>query len=134
MHECVEDATKSFKDNIVPALGHQYKEVTTPATCGASGSVDNVCERCNDKQHVSDIPATGEHQWDEGVVTKEPTATETGIKTFKCKVCQATKTEDIAKVHNHDYTRLGEIVEGHIARLKASVGCTAAMRDATKEC
>ena len=112
MHECVEDATKSFKDNIVPALGHQYKEVTTPATCGASGSVDNVCERCNDKQHVSDIPATGEHQWDEGVVTKEPTATETGIKTFKCKVCQATKTEDIAKVHNHDYTRLGEIVEG----------------------
>ena len=112
MHECVEDATKSFKDNIVPALGHQYKEVTTPATCGASGSVDNVCERCNDKQHVSDLPATGEHQWDEGVVKKEPTATETGIKTFTCKACQATKTEDIAKVHNHDYTRLGEIVEG----------------------
>ena len=112
MHECVEDATKSFKDNIVPALGHQYKEVTTPATCGASGSVDNVCERCNDKQHVSDLPATGEHQWDEGVVTKEPTATETGIKTFTCKACQAIKTEDIAKVHNHDYTRLGEIVEG----------------------
>ena len=112
MHECVEDATKSFKDNIVPALGHQYKEVTTPATCGASGSVDNVCERCNDKQHVSDLPATGEHQWDEGVVTKEPTATETGIKTFTCKVCQAAKTEDIPKVHTHDYTRLGEIIEG----------------------
>ena len=118
MHECVEDATKSFKDNIVPALGHQYKEVTTPATCGASGSVDNVCERCNDKQHVSDIPATGEHQWDEGVVTKEPTATETGIKTFTCKVCQATKTEDIAKVHTHDYTRLGEIVEGPYCKTK----------------
>ena len=112
MHECVEDATKSFKDNIVPALGHQYKEVTTPATCGASGSVDNVCERCNDKQHVSDLPATDEHQWDEGVVTKEPTATETGIKTFTCKVCQAAKTEDIPKVHTHDYTRLGEIIEG----------------------
>lgn len=71
----------------------------------------NVCERCNDKQHVKDLPATGEHQWDEGVVTKEPTATETGIKTFTCKVCQATKTEDIPKVHNHDYTRLGEIVK-----------------------
>ena len=112
MHECVEDATKSFKDNIVPALGHEYKEVTTPATCKDAGSVDNVCERCNDKQHVSDLPATGEHQWDEGVVKKEPTATETGIKTFTCKACQATKTEDIAKVHNHDYTRLGEIVEG----------------------
>jgi DNA gyrase/topoisomerase IV subunit A len=61
---------------------------------------------------VSDLPATGKHQWNEGVVTKEPTATESGIKTFTCKVCQATKTEDIPKVHTHDYTRLGEIIEG----------------------
>lgn len=111
LHTCNENPAKTYQDTPVAALGHQYKEVTTPATCGASGSVDNVCERCNDKQHVSDIPATGEHQWDEGVVTKEPTATETGIKTFTCKVCQATKTEDIAKVHTHDYTRLGEIVK-----------------------
>ena len=47
---------------------------------------------------MSDLPATGKHQWNEGVVTKEPTATESGIKTFTCKVCQATKTEDIPKV------------------------------------
>lgn len=111
LHTCNENPAKTYQDTPVAALGHQYKEVTTPATCGASGSVDNVCERCNDKQHVKDLPATGEHQWDEGVVTKEPTATETGIKTFTCKVCQATKTEDIPKVHNHDYTRLGEIVK-----------------------
>lgn len=111
LHTCNENPAKTYQDTPVAALGHQYKEVTTPATCGASGSVDNVCERCNDKQHVSDLPAIGEHQWDEGVVTKEPTATETGIKTFTCKVCQAAKTEDIAKVHTHDYTRLGEIVK-----------------------
>ena len=112
MHECVEDATKSFKDNIVPALGHEYKEVTTPATCKDAGSVDKVCERCNDKQHVRDIPVNEEHQWDDGVITKEPTATEPGIKTYTCTVCNKTKTESIAKVHVHDYTRLGEIVEG----------------------
>lgn len=111
LHTCNENSAKTYQDTPVAALGHQYKEVTTPATCGAPGSVDNVCERCNDKQHVRDLPITGEHQWDEGVVTKEPTTTETGIKTFTCKVCQATKTEDIAKVHNHDYTRLGEIVK-----------------------
>jgi len=111
LHTCNENPAKTYQDTPVAALGHQYKEVTTPATCGAPGSVDNVCERCNDKQHVSDIPATGEHQWDEGVVTKEPTATETGIKTFTCTVCSATKTEDIVKVHTHDYTRLGEIVK-----------------------
>ena len=111
LHTCNENSAKTYQDTPVAALGHQYKEVTTPATCGAPGSVDNVCERCNDKQHVSDLPATGEHQWDEGVVTKEPTATETGIKTFTCTVCSATKTEDIVKVHTHDYTRLGEIVK-----------------------
>lgn len=111
LHTCNENPAKTYQDTPVAALGHQYKEVTTPATCGAPGSVDNVCERCNDKQHVKDLHATGEHQWDEGVVTKEPTATETGIKTFTCKVCQETKTEDIPKVHEHDYTRLGEIVK-----------------------
>ena len=67
LHTCNENPAKTYKDTPVPALGHQYKEVTTPATCGALGSVDNVCERCNDKQHVSDIPATGEHQWDEAL-------------------------------------------------------------------
>ena len=112
LHTCNENPAKTYQDTPVPACGHQYKEVTTPATCGTPGSVDNVCERCNDKQHVKDLPATGEHQWDEGIVTKEPTATETGIKTFTCNVCQAKKTEDIAKVHEHDYTRLGEIIEG----------------------
>ena len=111
MHECVEDATKSFKDNTVPALGHEYKEVTTPATCKDAGSVDKVCERCNDKQHVRDIPVNEEHQWDEGVITKEPTATEPGIKTYTCTVCNKTKTESIAKVHVHEYTGLGEIVK-----------------------
>ena len=111
MHECVEDATKSFKDNIVPALGHEYKEVTTPATCKDAGSVDKVCERCNDKQHVRDIPVNEEHQWDDGVITKEPTATEPGIKTYICTVCNKTKTESIAKVHVHEYTGLGEIVK-----------------------
>ena len=111
MHECVEDATKSFKDNIVPALGHEYKEVTTPATCKDAGSVDKVCERCNDKQHVRDIPVNEEHQWDEGVITKEPTATEPGIKTYTCTVCNKSKTESIAKVHVHEYTGLGEIVK-----------------------
>ena len=35
-----------------------------------------------------------------------------GSETFTCNVCQAIKTEDIAKVHEHDYTRLGEIIEG----------------------
>ena len=42
--------------------------------------------------------------WDEGTVTTEPTCTEKGVKTYKCKYegCTATKTEDIDPI-NHDW-------------------------------
>ena len=106
LHTCNENPAKTYKDTPVAALGHQYKEVTTPATCGALGSVDNVCERCNDKQHVRDIPVNEEHQWDEGVITKEPTATEPGIKTYTCTVCGASKTEVIPAT-DHDTELVG---------------------------
>ena len=36
------------------------------------------------------------HSWDDGTVTKAPTATESGVKTFTCKSCGKTKTETIA--------------------------------------
>ena len=37
-------------------------------------------------------PITG-HAWNEGVITTEPTCTETGIRTYTCTGCGATKTE-----------------------------------------
>lgn len=40
------------------------------------------------------------HKWDNGKVTKEPTCTETGIRTFTCKDCKDTREEVIsAKGH-----------------------------------
>ena len=38
-----------------------------------------------------------EDNWDEGVVTQEPTADAEGVMTYTCTVCGATKTEPIAK-------------------------------------
>ena len=35
------------------------------------------------------------HDWDNGVVTTAPTATQTGIKTYTCTLCGETKTETI---------------------------------------
>ena len=47
------------------------------------------------------------HTWDAGVVTKQPTATETGERTLTCTVCEATKiVEEPAtgeKPHEHIY-------------------------------
>ena len=36
-----------------------------------------------------------DHTWNEGEVSKQPTCTEDGIKTFTCTVCGDTKTEVI---------------------------------------
>lgn len=42
--------------------------------------------------------ADEEHVWDEGVVTKEPTRTETGEKEYTCEICGATKVEILDKL------------------------------------
>ena len=40
----------------------------------------------------------GDHKWDKGVVTKAPTATATGVKTYTCATCKSTRTEELPKV------------------------------------
>ena len=68
------------------------------ATCTKDGKKMYSCEYCY-KQKTEKIPALG-HEWDEGTVTKEPSVTEEGIRTYKCKRsgCKETMTEKIAKL------------------------------------
>ena len=55
--------------------------------------------------HETEISGKAEHVWDNGVVTKEASETETGIKTYACTVCGKTKFEVIPKiVHTNTYT------------------------------
>lgn len=49
-----------------------------------------------------------QHTWDEGKITKQPTTSEEGVKTFTCTACGATKTESIAKLVSNDY----QIIDG----------------------
>ncbi|MFR6394880.1 MAG: LPXTG cell wall anchor domain-containing protein [Oscillospiraceae bacterium] len=44
------------------------------------------------------LAKSDEHTWDQGIVTQAATTTETGVKTYTCQVCQATKTETIPLV------------------------------------
>ena len=46
---------------------------------------------------------TEAHKWNDGVVTTPATHTTKGVKTFKCTVCEATKTEDIPTLTEHSY-------------------------------
>ena len=78
-------------------------ERTTPATCGEAGRVDTICSNCGEVISTKEIPATGEHTWDNGTVTTEPTENEPGVRTFTCAVCGATKTAPIPATGAHDY-------------------------------
>ena len=44
------------------------------------------------------------HKWDEGIITKNPTCTKKGEKTFVCSVCKETRKEEIS-VKEHSYKR-----------------------------
>ena len=77
----------------VEAHEHSYTAVVTAPTCTAKGYTTHTCA-CGDSYVDTYVDALG-HAWDNGTVTKPATATETGIKTFACTRCNATKTETI---------------------------------------
>ena len=43
------------------------------------------------------------HNWDSGVITKEPTHTEEGVITYTCSVCGSKKTEPVDKTTEHEF-------------------------------
>ena len=61
---------------------HDYVRQERPATCTQDGFVKYVCA-CGSSYNEAVYPALG-HAWDSGKVTKQPTATETGIRTYAC--------------------------------------------------
>ena len=87
---------------------HNYVRQERPATCTQGGFVKYVCA-CGSSYNEAVYPALG-HDWDSGKVTKQPTATETGIRTYACTRCSETKTESIPVV-SVDVTQMFTDVE-----------------------
>lgn len=83
--------------------GYGTSEHTVPATCGADGRIETVCSNCGEVIATKVIPATGEHTWDNGTVTAEPTETEPGERTYTCVICGKTKTEVIPATGEHTF-------------------------------
>lgn len=72
------------------------KKAEKAATCTEKGhTASAICTQCNEVLVAEQEIAAKGHDWDNGVVTKEATETETGTRTFTCKNCQETRTEDI---------------------------------------
>ena len=50
-----------------------------------------TCSKCNELKDKS------VHNWGQGVITTQPTATTDGVKTFTCSACGKTKTQSVPK-------------------------------------
>lgn len=86
------------KKETIKATGHQHTEVrgTKKATCIEEGYTgDTYCTDCGNMISTGKKIEKTDHTWDNGTVTKDPTCTEKGSKTYTCSVCQKTKTEEI---------------------------------------
>ena len=109
---CTEDGEKTYtctvcnttKTEVIPATGHQHKEVRNAkkAICTEDGYTgDTYCTDCNTKLESGTVVNKLGHIWDNGVITKEATETEEGVKTYTCKTCGETKTEKIPVTSHH---------------------------------
>ena len=78
-------------------------ERTMPATCGEAGRVDTICSNCGEVVSTRELPPTGAHVWDNGVVTTAPTETTPGVRTYTCTVCGDIREETIPATGAHDY-------------------------------
>ena len=84
---CDFDCKVCGKNRTAP---HNY----TPATC----TNPQTCKDCG-----ATVGSKLSHKYDSGRVTKNATCKATGVKTYTCKNCKATKTDTIAKVaHKYD--------------------------------
>ena len=87
----------------IPATGHQHTEVRNvkEATCTKAGYTgDTYCKDCGEKISSGEVIAKLAHTWDEGNITKEADCKETGVMTYTCHKCGATKTEDIPRAEH----------------------------------
>ena len=88
----------------------QWAQVDVGSTPRSGTIPAKVMIMCSDGetkwyQRLADDPVCTTHTYNSGVVTKEPTLTTTGTKTYTCTVCGQTKTESIPRLtctHSYD--------------------------------
>jgi hypothetical protein len=97
------DDTDNYDWSKVEGWSKSYKCVIIPVTVDVVAGEDHSYAepyKYDDTYHwlectCGDVSEKAEHTWNDGEVTKKASATETGVKTYTCTVCGATKAEDI---------------------------------------
>lgn len=84
----IKDATGKYTDDYT--IPHEEPTITIlslPETSGLTDADSEATETLGKFIYI--------HSWDDGVVTKAPTATEDGEKTYTCTICGKTRIEKI---------------------------------------
>lgn len=74
-------------------------------TCTKAGTGHTECSICGDVMSTGVYVKELGHKWNSGRVTRKPTYTATGVKTFTCTVCKTAKTASIAKLATTDISK-----------------------------
>ena len=96
---CGDTYTSEYK----AALGHEPFEIkATAPTCQVEGKTAGVqCARCHlvlkEQEPIALLP----HEYDGGKITTAPTCITKGVKTFTCRNCDASYTEEVPLIAHH---------------------------------
>ena len=92
-HETINKGTTIPKTD-----SHEWGKWTTvrESTCTEKGEQIRKCAVCGEEE-IESLPLA-KHTWDNGKVTKAPSYTKVGVKTWTCKECGKTKTTTLAKL------------------------------------
>ncbi len=92
---CGAAGTETFTDG--QAKGHTFSNSWT--------SNDQQHWQAATCEHTGEKIKVGDHIWDPGIITVQPTAYSKGVKTYTCAVCGRTRTEELAPSnHVHTYS------------------------------
>ena len=115
--------------------GH-YHVCTTEGCEETDTKVAHVCdkyEKVDDNVHSKACECgyseNEAHNWDEGVVTKEPSENEKGIRTYTCEDCHTTKTEVIPET-SHSHTPSEDWANDENSHWHTCAGCTEKLDEA----
>ena len=125
VHECkcgeVETGDCDFNDGEITKEPTHTEEGVKTYTCTICGRTkdepvdktpghefgDWTPDRENDNKHVHECKCgeveTGDCDFNDGEITKEPTHTEEGVKTYTCTICGRTKDEPVDKTPGHEF-------------------------------
>ena len=117
---------QTTKTEEIPATGHANKitKFAKKATCKTEGYTGDIyCQDCGELLEEGNVLPQEAHIWDEGKITKQPTSSAAGVRTYTCKNCGTTKTESIARLQPKKLT------PGKVIKDKATNGVYKVLKD-----